>query len=653
MGYIDLDALKLQSKEVDPRQVLEHLQPNKPIFVRGGELRTCCPIHKGDGAENFAINTSTHEFTCHSNGCKGTNLIDLIAQSQGIKFIEAAEEFTSRFSIKVESKNQEISKKTHKPEDVLRCWDEAKPQGRDVYFKRKGLTPPSIVRYGKNPYKFDSILVPLRDIERDFKGFICLQEKYPKCYYKYRDIAGAFAQLGEINPDGEFYAGEGIATVQTAWESTQKEIPAICCGSWHNILPVVAAIKGKYPNSKPIILIDCDEGGNGLKAAQMVANAKEIPDASFRKPSFNGFHYSESEKPTDFNDIISKCNQSLEEVRRQLLIEFDMTTLKDIQKIETSQVAAPKPTIVPKTHGGCETAKEAIKKLGILDRIKTRKLEYDRTGVIKISGISTGFPMLDEIIDGLQEGHLIILAGRTGMGKTFVELNMLKNIAIDQQIPASLFSLEMSNSQVFFRLISFISGVPAKKIKRGTISEEELSLVESAIAKIEASPLFLTDEPSNSILSNLSTNINHSCRTEKARAIFIDHIGLVNCGNDYRDNRANEMGKITMTCKIAAKQHGIPIVCLAQLNREADSAADPKLSHLRESGNLEQDADLVLFVHRRDYFDQNDHKNQGKVITAKNREGEIGYVNFNYSPTWLIKEFSINVNANTNKPPQF
>lgn len=318
----NLDEIK---SRLDPEQVLDFIQPGKKKNRRGNELRTPCPVHEGDGAENFAINLSTHEWFCHSQQCKGSNLIDLYAQSRKITFPEAASELANQFSIKIDyRKSRESSSENYTPEDVLRCLEEAKTQGNDIYFKRKGLIPPPIVRYGKNPFGYNSMLIPLRDVEEDFKGFICLQEneKYKKRNYKYKEIIGAFALLGEINPDGEFYAGEGIATVQTAWEATQRKIPAICCGGWHNIMPVVVAIKSKYPNSKPIILIDCDEGGNGMKAALMVAQT--FPDATFRNPSFESFPNPRKEKLTDFNDIISKCNQSLDEVQRQLQIEYTL-----------------------------------------------------------------------------------------------------------------------------------------------------------------------------------------------------------------------------------------------------------------------------------------------------------------------------------------
>jgi replicative DNA helicase len=639
MAYIEnLEEIK---SKLDPESVINLLIPEKKKKRSGKELRTCCPVHGGYGTENFSINLDTHQWICHSHQCKGVNLIDLYAQSKKIKFLDAAEELANRFGIKIEHRTVNTTDRKYTQETVLKSWNEATSQGKDEYFFKKGLQPPSIAKFGKNANGYHSTMIPYRDIEGKLLYLLCISGK--KHQYKVEDdIKGAFALLGTIETESQYYIGEGIATVQTAWEASNQKIPAISAGSWSNMLDVVSAIKSKYPNSKPIVLIDCDDGENGLKAAKMIS--EKFPEATYRKPNFDTLPIPSNTQKNefkDFNDILSKCSLSLDEVRKQLTVDFDISSVKISSKNEALKKSEDQ--VIKndsKTHGRCETAAEALKKLGFIERVKTRKLEYEKSGAVKISGVQTQFNQLDNILDGLQGGHLIILAGRTGMGKTFVALNMLKNIAIDQKIPAALYSLEMSNTQVFYRLASLISGIPATKIKRGTITDKELEEVENAVKLIENSPLFMTDEPSNSTLNILSANMHRSCKSNGVQAIFIDHIGLVNCGNNYKDNRANEMGEITMTAKITAKQHNVPIICLAQLNREADKKEPPKLSQLRESGNLEQDADIVIFVHRRDYYDKADKPGQVEIIVEKNRDGEPGKVICEYGkPTWLIKEF--------------
>ena len=312
--YIEnLDEIK---SKLDPESVLDLLQPGKKKRS-GKELRSACPVHGGDGSENFSLNLNNHNWICHSKGCKGTNLVDLYAQCKKIEIPAAAEEIAGIFGIPIKFKETvgriQNTSYSNTPEALLECWNEAQPQGNDTYFSKKGLKPPPIARFGKNPKGYQSTIIALKDIKDELK---CLLSLSSGGKFNFGNPKGAFAQLGKIGAEGEFYVGEGIATVQTAWEATQKEIPAVSCGTWSNILLVVSAIKGKYPNAKPIILIDCDDGGNGLKAAQSVALA--FPEATFRKPSFEALPNPGNEELTDFNDIISKCGQSLDEVRRQL-----------------------------------------------------------------------------------------------------------------------------------------------------------------------------------------------------------------------------------------------------------------------------------------------------------------------------------------------
>lgn len=628
-----IENLEEIKTKLDPHAVLEFIQPGIKKKASGQELRSPCPVHGGGGAENFSLNLNTHNWICHSNQCKGTNLIDLYAQSKKVKINEAAKELAEQFGIEIRYKEsgESIQNNKYKQEDVLKCWEEAKLQGNDTYFSKKGLKVPPIARFGKNPKGYQATLIPLKNIEGSLKGIISLGSRGK---YNFGEPKEAFALLGEIHPEGEFYAGEGIATVQTAWEATQRNIPAVSCGTWSNILPVVAAIKRKYPNSRPIILIDCDEGEKGLIAAQMVAKA--FPDATFRKPSFDSFSYSGEEKPADFNDIISKCGQSWDIARERLEKEFDIQDWISKQKPSTEQPKVS--TDKTRDLGRCEPAGEAIKRIQFMEGIKDKILKYRKTGISKISGLSTGFNQLDEWLDGLQGGHLILLAGRTGMGKTFAALNLLKNLAILQSIPSALFSLEMSHKQIFLRLASLCSGVNATKIRRGEINDEELAKLEQALKCIEDSPLFVSDDSANSDSNNLYHNMM-TAQKEGVKSIFIDHIGLVKCGQNYKETRATELGEISMKFKLMAKQYDLPIICLAQLNREADSKDPPKLSQLRESGNLEQNADIVIFIHRRDYYDKLDKPEQVELIIRKNRDGEEGQITFTRKKeNWLLSE---------------
>lgn len=413
--YIEnLDEIKAK---LNPEDVLEYLQPGRKKRS-GRELRSPCPVHGGDGPENFSLNLDNHKWTCFSHGCTGTNLLDLCAQSKNIPINVAAEELAARFGITVRYKEsgKRSQNASYTSEDVLRCWSEADQQGQDTYFSRKKLTPPPIAKFGKNPAGYHSTLIAYKNIDGELKLVLSLGGK--KYEYKAGETKGTFALLGELSPEGSFYVGEGVATVQTGWEAAQRKIPAVSCRSWSNILPVVAAIKGKYPNSKPIILIDCDEGRKGLQAAQMVAKA--FPDATFRKPSFDGFSYPGNEKPADFNDILSICSQSLDEVQRQLQIEYKLPMSTDATKENQ-----PSPTHVEGSN--------FYEKLGVIIKdpkfsLQLKERDYDvfeqeHKRLFSSGGLVTGYKELDEQLY-FAKGDFVVVQAMSNHGKSTFMLQL-------------------------------------------------------------------------------------------------------------------------------------------------------------------------------------------------------------------------------------
>lgn len=422
--YIEnLDEIK---RKLDPEKVLDLLlQPGMKKKRSGKELRAPCPVHGGDGPENFSINLDTHAWCCHSNQCKGTNLVDLYSQSMNVPFPDAAVKLANQFGISIQykdSKAADTGNKKYTPEKVLKCWEEATPQGEDTYFNRKGLTPPPIVRFGKNPSGYYSTLLPMRDIDEKMKIVISLSKGGKFNYNADDDTSGAFARLGELIPDGEFYIGEGIATVQTAWEATQREIPAISAGSWINLKPALDAIKTKYTRSKPIVLIDCDGGQGGLKAAKKIA--AKYPEATFRKPSFESLPNPKKypdEELKDFNDIISKCDCKLEEVERQLGIEFDISS---VVIDDNSKMEAPSPG---------EENQSFYSRLGALigdikfaEQLKERSydlFEQEHKKLFAEGGLITGYPEIDDQLY-FSKGDFVVVQAMSNHGKSTFMLQM-------------------------------------------------------------------------------------------------------------------------------------------------------------------------------------------------------------------------------------
>ncbi len=457
--YIEnLDEIKAK---LNPEAVLELLQPgNKKRF--GKELRSPCPVHGGDGAENFSLNVDTHNWMCHSNGCKGTNLVDLYAQSKKIQINIAAAKLAEKFSIPIKYKEAMVSNRntSYSPESILTCWDKAQPQGKDTYFPKKRLQPPPIARFGSNPKGYTSTLIALKDVNDELKCLISLSSGGK---FNFGNPKGAFALLGVINPDGEFYAGEGIATVQTAWEATQRKIPAVSCGTWSNILPVVTAIKSKYHNAKPIILIDCDGGGNGIKAAQMIAKA--FPDATFRKPDFSQFINPNNENLADFNDLISVCNFPLEEVKRQLSIEFQIPEYEDLKEWSKEN----RQEILKENSN---SSSNYLPIISIADRQKNHEAMLAKNRGKKYLGLKVktikefNHDMLG--IRGLQ-----LLAAAPNVGKTSLTIQLALEVLSENPEACLVYvSLEMNEDSIFTKMNLYHSELNYKTYVLGSTQIE-------------------------------------------------------------------------------------------------------------------------------------------------------------------------------------
>lgn len=263
----------------------------------------------------------------------------------------------------------------------------------------------------------------------------------------------------------------------------------------------------------------------------------------------------------------------------------------------------------------------------------------------RMRGLSTGFADLDEKLGGLQKSDLIILAGRPSMGKTALATNIAWNVA-RQGVTVDFRSLEMSAEQLAMRILSSVAGVPSEKLRRGSCDEREMRDVIEAQRAVEDTPL-LTDESGGLSIAQLAARARRTKRKHGTELIVIDYLQLMAGGKRTRDNRVQEVTEITTGLKALAKELEVPIIALSQLNRAVEGRAEkrPQLSDLRESGSIEQDADIVLFVYREEYYiertkpaesDMEAALEWGKkmaaaagkaeVIIGKQRHGPIGIV---------------------------
>ncbi|MBQ8270429.1 MAG: replicative DNA helicase [Bacteroidaceae bacterium] len=266
-----------------------------------------------------------------------------------------------------------------------------------------------------------------------------------------------------------------------------------------------------------------------------------------------------------------------------------------------------------------------------------------------ISGLSTGFTDLDKITSGWQNTDLIILAARPAMGKTAFALSLVRNMAVDQGIPVGMFSLEMGNVQLVNRLICNVCQIIADKIKSGRLEKYEWGQLDRKIVALENAPIYIDDTPQLSVFE-LRTKARRMVREHGVKMLFIDYLQLMTA-NVGKGSRQEEISTISRSLKGLAKELNIPIMALSQLNRnlegrEGVEGKRPQLSDLRESGAIEQDADIVLFVNRPEYFHiykdgDFDWRDKAEIIIAKHRNGATGDVRLTFR-----KEYARFMNMN-------
>ncbi len=261
-------------------------------------------------------------------------------------------------------------------------------------------------------------------------------------------------------------------------------------------------------------------------------------------------------------------------------------------------------------------------------------------GQKKCDKIYSGIKALDQMSGGFSSGNVIIIAGRPSMGKSAFAISLIKNFAINQGLPVALFSLEMTNSENMKRMVSNICEIEGNKLDGGTLSPEEWSRIDSCKEKLCAAHIFW-DETGRLSPSELRIKAINFKRLYGIKVIIVDYLQLMTARDTKGKNRAEVVGQISGELKALAKELEIPVIALAQLNRDVDNriknatdaeACKPQLSDLRESGAIEQDADLVLLLHRPEYYgivtdkDGNSTIGLAEIIVAKNRHGDTGTV---------------------------
>ena len=267
------------------------------------------------------------------------------------------------------------------------------------------------------------------------------------------------------------------------------------------------------------------------------------------------------------------------------------------------------------------------------DLVKQTYDELDKRsqGGGKITGVSSGFRELDNLTAGLQNGELIIIAGRPSMGKTAFALNIAEHTALADENPVAIFSMEMSASSLAQRMISSLGRVNAHSIKTGQLQEKDWNRVDGAIQQMKNAPIYIDDTPSLTPIE-LRARARRIQREKGLSLIVIDYLQLMSVHGN-KENRATEISEISRNLKALARELNIPIIALSQLNRSVEQRTDkqPQMSDLRESGAIEQDADLIAFIYREEVYDPDtDKKGVALINVAKQRNGSIGQFNLTF-----------------------
>ncbi len=323
--------------------------------------------------------------------------------------------------------------------------------------------------------------------------------------------------------------------------------------------------------------------------------------------------------------LIKISNEIIEDSYDETKDVFDLLDNAEAKLYEVTQGNIKKST---------ETAQSLV--------IQAKKKIEDISNKEGLSGIPSGFTKLDRLTSGWQDSDLVIVAARPGMGKTAFTLSMARNIAVNLNIPVAFFSLEMSSVQLITRLISSETGLSSEKLRTGRLEKHEWEMLNVKVKTLEKAPLFIDDTPSLSIF-DLRAKARRLSSQYGIKLLVIDYLQLMTTGSSQKGtgNREQEISTISRNLKALAKELDIPVIALSQLSRAVETRGGskrPLLSDLRESGAIEQDADIVSFIYRPEYYkieewddeDRSPTEGQAEFIVAKHRNGGLDSIRLKF-----------------------
>jgi replicative DNA helicase len=267
----------------------------------------------------------------------------------------------------------------------------------------------------------------------------------------------------------------------------------------------------------------------------------------------------------------------------------------------------------------------------VVERIDTL---YKRDNPSDVTGIATGFTDLDRMTSGLQPGDLVIIAGRPSMGKTALALNIAEHVALSEKMPAAIFSMEMSGPQLVMRMLGSLGRLDQHKMRTGALNDDDWQKLTTSVGKLNEAPIFIDESGmlNPTELRGRARRLHRQQGGPGLGLIVVDYLQLMETGNSM-ENRATEVAEISRALKAVAKELNVPVVALSQLNRGLEQRPNkrPVMSDLRESGAIEQDADLILFIYRDEVYNtESPDKGTAEIIIGKQRNGPIGTVKLTF-----------------------
>ena len=397
---------------------------------------------------------------------------------------------------------------------------------------------------------------------------------------------------------------------------------------------IFSVMSNLYDQHKPIDLLTLTAGLKSIKKLKDIGGAPYLTELSNFVPA--------ASHAKAYADIIEKAS-----VRRRLIkagTEIANKAYEDDAEVDRLIGAAEKDLF--------EVSDKIIKS----DYVAMDELLADAFDRIEelhknkgaLRGLKTGFRDLDKKTAGFQKGDLVIVGARPAMGKTTFAQNLAYNIASINKKGVLFFSMEMAANEIVDRMISDISGVDNWKMRTGNLTDEEFQRIGDALGEMDEIPIYIDDTSSMTIVE-LRNKARRAMHDHDIGVVIVDYLQLISGSDRYAGNRVQEVTEVSRGLKILARELSIPVIALAQLSRNVTGREDPRpvLSDLRDSGSIEQDADLVMFLHRPDYYRQNDDNYEETHITelliAKHRHGAVGKIELYFHPE-LLRFMSLDKN---------